>query len=290
MFVQAQEGARLGGRLHVDYGFYTMLVLDATGNLFLDVGMHQTREETAPLHRPTEQLVYAHTWQVLGTDPATPVTLCAQWDSEGWVHYSVSTLESNVTLPAINVADLPNCVPIMRHFFAGNRVVAPFPFSRYVQYFQFGVVSSKSIANSHWSVDLKNPRLLRISGWDNVDVAWSIQGDISYLDYSWMWGGSPYHGVSAHYHQNPLDDPYEVIFFYNGETLPSGTILWQHRNPSSTVETADCSTFFQITSNVFYDCAITFSIWIFLILRKPVERHVLVRLRKTSCATMFAIR
>jgi hypothetical protein len=33
--------------------------------------------------------------------------------------------------------------------------------------------------------------------------------------------------VSAKYHQNPLANPYEVLFFYNGQTLPRGTVLWQ---------------------------------------------------------------
>jgi len=40
MFVQAQDTRFL----HVDYGFYMMLVLDASGDLFIDVGLHQTRE------------------------------------------------------------------------------------------------------------------------------------------------------------------------------------------------------------------------------------------------------
>jgi hypothetical protein len=233
MFVQAQTSQFR----HVDYGFYTMLVLDVEGNLFLDLGMHQTREETPPFHAPTEQLFYAYTWQISGIDAATPVTLSASWDSEGWVHYSASALGTNVTLPPVNVVGFPSCEPIIRRFYAGNCVVMPFPFSRYVHYFQFGVVSSMSIANNHWSVDLRDPRLLRKKGWTFVDTAWSIQGDISYLDGSWVWGGSPYHGVSAQYYQNPLENPCEVIFFYNGQTLPTGTVLWQHKNSNSHVTT-----------------------------------------------------
>jgi len=123
MFVQAKTSRFR----HVDYGFYTMLVLDAEGTLFLDVGMHQTREATPPLHMPTEQLVYAYTWQISGINPSTPVTLSARWDSEGWVHYSVSTSGSNVTLPPVNIIDFPDCKPIIRKFYAGNMVVMPFP-------------------------------------------------------------------------------------------------------------------------------------------------------------------
>jgi len=223
MFVQAQDNKLR----FVDYGFYTMLVLDSAGSLFFDVGLHQTREETAPLQSPTAELVYAYTWQIRGIEPETPVTLTASWDSEGAVRYSISTFEFNVTLPAVNATDLPNCGSMIRRFYAGNVVVGPFPFSRYVQYFQFGVLSSTGITNNDWSVHLKKPQLLREAGWNLVDTAWSIRGDISYLDYSWMWGGQPYQGVSAEYYQNPLQTPYEIIFFYNGKTLPSGTVLWQ---------------------------------------------------------------
>lgn len=235
MFVQGQESRARGARKHVDYAFYTMLVLDAEGDLFLDLGMHQTREETPPFHTPTKELIYAYTWQISEIDPATPITLSAMWDPEGWIHYLVSASGSNITLPPINVADNPCCKPIIRKFYAGNRVVMPFPFSRYVHYFQFGIVSPESIANNHWSVDLRNPRLLRETGWTLVDTAWSIQGDISYLDGSLMWGGLPYHGVSAQYYQNPLENPYEIIFFYNHQTLSSGTVLWQCKNPNFSI-------------------------------------------------------
>ena len=264
MFVQAQDNKLK----YVDYGFYTMLVLDAAGNFFFDVGLHQTREETAPIHMPTEELVYACTWQIRGIEPETPITLTASWDLEGWVHYSISAPGFNATLPPINVADLQNCQSIIRRFYAGNVVVGPFPFTRYVQYFQFGVVSSMTIANNHWFVDLKEPRLLRQTGWAFVDTAWSIEGDISYLDYSWMWGGYPYSGVSAQYYKNPLENPREVIFFYNAKTLPCGTILWQ---PSNT--TSDSSTSFQPTFEPFKSHSFSFSICTLIILVIHTQTH-----------------
>ena len=71
---------------------------------------------------------------------------------------------------------------------------------------------------------------MRKTGWDPVDTAITTQGDVSYLDSDWMWGGAPYLGVDAQYHENPLENPHEVIFFYNGRTLPSGTLLWQTTN------------------------------------------------------------
>jgi len=227
MFVQGQDSKII----NVDYAFYTVLVLDAAGDFFLDIGLHQTRESTAPLQMPTEELLYAYTWRVSGIEPATPVTLLATWDSDGFVHYSLSTSESNVAVASVNVATLPNCESVIRQFYAGGATNSnAFPLGRYVHYFQFGVVSSKVIDTNRWSADVKDPKILRKSGWDLVEVAWSTQGDLCNLDADWMWGGKPYHGVSAQYHQNPLGNLYEAIFFYNGHTLPPGTILWQNED------------------------------------------------------------
>ena len=43
-----------------------------------------------------------------------------------------------------------------------------------------------------------------------------------------MWGGAPYCGVSAKYYGNPFENPYEAEFFYNGQTLRTGTVLWHY--------------------------------------------------------------
>jgi hypothetical protein len=222
MFVQGQDSKLR----NVDYGFYTMLVLDSEGSLYLDLGMHQTREGTAPLQTPSEQLMYAFTWLIQGISPETLITLTASWDAEGWVHYLLAASGFNISLPAVYVPDMPGCSSVIRKFYCGNVIIGPFPFSRYIHYFQFGVVSSTAIADDHWSVNLKEPRLLRETGWALADNAWSIRGDISYLDYNWMWGGAPYEGVSAEYRENSGQPPYEVAFFYSGRTLAPGTVLW----------------------------------------------------------------
>jgi hypothetical protein len=111
MFVQGQDSKLR----NVDYGFYTMLVLDSEGNLYLDLGMHQTREGTAPLQTPSEQLMYAYTWLVQGLNPAAFATLTAAWDTEGWVHYSLAASGSNVTLPAVYVPDMLGCSSVIKN-------------------------------------------------------------------------------------------------------------------------------------------------------------------------------
>jgi hypothetical protein len=220
MFVQCQDHVFN----FVDYGFYMMLVLDASGRLFVDLGMHQTEEATVPIQMANSSLVYAYTWQITGVDISTPVTLLQSWDSNGSVDYSISVSGQNETLITVNVAGTPNCENIIPAFYAGNVVLNPFPFSRYVNYFQFGIMSNQTISNTHWQVEVKDPEKLRQTGWTLVDKAWSIEGDHSYLDYSLMWGGATYPGVDAQYY--PLQNPHEIIFSYDGRTLPSGTVLW----------------------------------------------------------------
>ena len=222
MFVQGQDHVFR----NVDYGFYMMLVLDASGRLFVDFGLHQTEEATLPIQNPMSSLVYAYTWQIRGVDMSTPITLLQSWDGNGSVDYSISVSGRDETLIAVNVVGLPNCQNIIRGFYAGNVVIDPFPLSRYINYFQFGVMSSQVITDSHWRVDVKEPRVLRQAGWVSVDKAWSLQGDHSYLDHDLMWGGAAYPGVDVQYYQHPLQDPDEIIFSYDGRTLTPGRILW----------------------------------------------------------------
>jgi hypothetical protein len=225
MFVQGQD-SKLG---FVDYAYYTMLVIDSLGNLFVDIGLHQTRESTAPLQMPTEELVYAHTWQVFGLDPTVPITLTASWDSNDYLHYSYSAVGTNTTLFSIKVASLPNCESAINKFYAGTAVAGSgFPLGHFVHYFQFGVISNKIVDDAHWSARLTEPRILRKTGWKQVETALTIQGDISYLDQDWMWGGAPYLGVQADY----SGEPYTAVFSYTGQTLSSGTILWDNKKAS----------------------------------------------------------
>ena len=220
MFVQDQDHVFN----FVDYGFYMMLVLDASGTLFVDLGMHQTEEATVPIQMAMSNLVYAYTWQITGIDRSTPVTLFQSWDDNGSVDYSMSVSGQNENLITVNVTRMLNCENIIHAFYAGNVVLNPFPLSRYVNYFQFGVMSNQAISNTYWQVDVKDPEKLEQTGWTLVDEAWSTQGDHSYLDYSLMWGGATYPGVDAQYY--PQRNPYEIIFSYDGHTLPAGTIFW----------------------------------------------------------------
>jgi hypothetical protein len=229
MFVQAQDHVFI----NVDYGFYMMFVLDAAGRLFIDLGLHQTEEATAPNHACRSNIVYAYTWQITGIDSSTPVTLLQNWNNNGSVSYSVSALGQNRTLTTVNVVSMPNCQNIIKKFYAGNVVINAFPFSLYINYFQFGIISSQTLADPHWQVDVKEPKILRPSGWVSIDKAWLLEGDHSYLDSSLMWGGATYAGADVQYYHHPLQKPYEIIFYYDGQTLTPGKILWDVSSTSN---------------------------------------------------------
>lgn len=234
MFVQAQDHAFR----NVDYGFYMMVVLDSLANLFVDLGLHQTEEGTLPLQMPMSNVVYAYTWLISGIPISTPITLHQSWKNDSLVDYSVSISGQTETLATVNVTQMRGCQNIIPKFYAGNVVIDPFPFSRYINYFQFGVISNQPIINPNWQVDLKEPKILEQTGWKLVEKAWSLQGDHSYLDHDLMWGGNMYQGVNAQYYQQNLQNPYEIIFHYDGVTLAPGRALWDvsindNRNASS---------------------------------------------------------
>jgi hypothetical protein len=50
-----------------------------------------------------------------------------------------------------------------------------------------------------------------------------------------MWGGATYTGVDAQYYQHPLQNPYEMIFDYDGHTLTPGRVLWNIPSTSTTI-------------------------------------------------------
>jgi hypothetical protein len=165
-----------------------------------------------------------------------PVTLSVHWDHDGYVHYFLATEQMNVSLKSIHVPSFPNCENIIRKFYGGNAIANPFPVSTYVNYFQFGVVSSELITETPWVVRLSNPMMLKRGwmaalgegkeeekGWTGVDCAWTVQGNYAFLDADWKWGGRPYRGVNAEAQHS--ENQRGVVFSYTGQTLTPG-VLW----------------------------------------------------------------
>jgi hypothetical protein len=252
MFVQAQDHF-----FHnVDYGFYMMLVLDGSGRLFVDVGLHQTEEETAPIQAARSSLVYSYTWQVGNVDNSIPVKLTQTWFNSSSVCYSISVSGFDLVLANVDVAAMPNCGNIIPRFYVGNVVMDQFPFGRYINYFQFGIVGNMAISDTHWQVNIQNPMMLRSSGWALADKAWLLEGDRAYLDFSLMWGGAAYPGIAVQPIVIPdmnvtpfvlppdvsvtpwlFESPrlYQVNFKYTGNQSVSNMTLWNA--PPSSPET-----------------------------------------------------
>jgi hypothetical protein len=222
MFVQAEDHFFR----NVDYGFYMMLVLDSSGRLFVDVGLHQTEEETAPIHMARSSLVYSYTWLVESVDRSTPMKLSQTWLDNNSVRYSISVSGFDEVLADFNVVAMPNCENIIPKFYVGNVVVDQFPFSRYVNYFQFGIVSNKVIDDTHWQVDIQNPMMLRNKGWALVEKAWLLEGDHSFLDHDLMWGGTVYPGISVRPYLQQSQSLYEINFRYTGNESADNMTLW----------------------------------------------------------------
>lgn len=229
LFLQAQDHRYL----FIDYGFYVTVALDSSGNLFVDVGLHQTREGSLPIQQPGSQLVYAFSWQLFGIEPSSPVTLIAQWNVEGLLEYSIRTGDTSLPLMSINVSELPDCENIMPQFYTGNVIGQQFPLGQYVDFFQFGVTGSGIISNDQWKVLIEDPRFLKDGTWINVEKAWSVQGDISYLDQDARWGGAPYTGVEAQPLATSQQNADAVVFSYASRTLKRGTVLWDKTRTDS---------------------------------------------------------
>jgi hypothetical protein len=229
LFLQAQDHKYL----FVDYGFYFMVVLDSDSNMFIDIGFHQTMEGSLPVHHPDANLICDYTWRLTSIDSSKPINLKAQWDTEGFVHYYVNVGGYEFPLTSIKPSAFHNCENMIPCFYGGNVIGEQFPLGRYVDFLQFGLTSSQSIASTQWRVLLEDPKFLKQEGWVNVNKAWSVQGDISFLDQDARWGGRPYDGVDAQFLSNSNASPYEVQFFYNGHTLSPGIVLWDKTNEGS---------------------------------------------------------
>jgi hypothetical protein len=241
LFLQAQDHKYL----FIDYGFYMIVALDFSGNLFVDVGLQQTMEASLPIQQQDSRLVYTYTWQLLGIESATQVTLFARWTPEGLLNYSIKTEAIELFLMSIKVSELSDCENIMPQFYTGNVIGQQFPYGRIVDFFQFGVTGSEIIANNQWSVLLKNARYLKQDRWVLPEKAWSIQGDISYLDHDATWGGEPYTGVDVQRLAGSNQDGATLIFSYETRTLKPGTVLWDHSQASSIESSTQDLDFFQ---------------------------------------------
>jgi hypothetical protein len=100
-----------------------------------------------------------------------------------------------------------------------------------VKYFQAGVGSDYCMCTSGWSVMIKNPRYAVTTSSDFIlmPVGRSVQGDDTYWDRIYRWGGEKY-GQSQQTQYDCLNDTYadyQVKFSYLARNTASGGVkLW----------------------------------------------------------------
>ena len=222
MFVQAQDHFFY----NVDYGFYMMLVIDSSGTMFIDVGLHQTEEASEPIQAANSSLIYSYTWQVNNVNKSTEVELFQTWLNSDSVRYSYSVSGLNYLLADINVRAKPNCNNIIPRFYAGNVVMGESPFSQCDNFFQFGIISNEIIDNSHWQADIENPMMLMTTNWDLATKAWLLEGDYSFIDQNARWGGENYLGISVTSSVEESQNIYQLSFKYTGKQYSGPQTLW----------------------------------------------------------------
>jgi hypothetical protein len=230
MFVQAQDHYLY----NVDYGFYMMLVIDSSGTMFIDVGLHQTEEASEPIQAANSTLVYCYTWLVKNVDKSAEVELFQTWLNSTSVRYSVSVSGLNQTLADINVKAMPNCNNIIPKFYAGNVIMGESPFVQVDNFFQFGIISNATIDNSHWQADIENPMMLMTNrGWDLANKAWLLDGDHSFIDQNARWGGEAYPGISVTPNVEQSKNLYQLSFKYTGKQYSGSKTLWSFESNST---------------------------------------------------------
>lgn len=219
MFLEGQDSATD----HQDYGFYDVIVIDNTGNRYLDVGVWMDNEYPTSLART---LLFSKSWLIQGSQNA--VTLKMYWDpgSTKTIFWTIiiSGQEYNPPGNSFDIgAARPNDNPI-KGFYVGmaKMTFPPFLFMWWACFFQFGIISPHAITQGGWEADLLYPQYANTSSspWQNVATALSVEGPNAYLDYNWLWGEQEFSGVDI------SSGPNAMAFHYDGNTIGDDVPLW----------------------------------------------------------------
>lgn len=104
------------------------------------------------------------------------------------------------------------------------------PLGNTVKWLQFfGAWSEYNIGTTGWHSYLIDPSYKKVgsSSWTKISFAYSTDGENSYFDNVFRWGGDPYNDVDASYYRN-------YVHFYptsDGSTLDPDTLLWSPPTP-----------------------------------------------------------
>lgn len=212
-----------GGVEREDYAFYSAVVLDPNGNLWLDIGAWVDHEVIFPTDwPPTCNLDFHGTWQITGVDRSTPITLTMYWGNgtNKIVYWLVTMYGQDYPLEGASF-DVGAVHPsIMKKFYVGEFHFFWPGYDVWCYYFQFGIMSPQKITQGGWRACLASPQYFKDGLWHDVDCAMSIQGGNSFFDVTWMWGGNTYDGIGYVSGNN------WVTFLYDGGTIPNWWPYW----------------------------------------------------------------
>jgi hypothetical protein len=220
MYVMGFDSSHTGEDA-TDWGYYTVLVLEENGDLYLDVGIYAMREWD-PQGLVTN--ICSKTWLIGGLDHSTPVTLTTMWTGARYVDWSL-TISGTLYDPIDSVFDMSGEDDPTPTFQVGLYNLESWktptwnPYDK-CYYFQFGFASPYPAQQTGWSIKLKDPQYNVNSVWFYALKAKSIGGYNAFVDYVWKWGGKDHPGIAAEPEQKG------VTFHWTGYDSPDNTVLW----------------------------------------------------------------
>lgn len=211
----------------LDYGYQAYVTLKQTGSIIVGADVWKACETLPNSCDPDGTVTNVSTKQLaISATTSDDITIFIEWNSAGTIatwYYQVGsgskTSYHTFTKPSEDYAQ----------FNTGKYQVL---LDRYAYYFQAGIASKYNIGQSGWYVYVKNPSYSTTVGGSYISYytpARSIEGDRSWWDRDFKWGGAAYTGVNADYYCKTSPPPIsagQVKFYYNSATLGSDVILW----------------------------------------------------------------
>jgi hypothetical protein len=202
----------------VDWGYYTVVALSYTGELYLEAGIYRALEGTGQYSD-----ICIKTWQIGGVPRSTPITLTTMWVDDRYIDWSV-TIDGVIYNPPDSIFDMSGQDKPRPDFVVGvcdletwKWWLAPY-YKCY--FFQFGIQSPYYLDTNGWNARLAYPSYYENGAWNYVQQAQSMGGQHAFLDSSFRWGGTNYQGINAYTEQ------YLVTFHWTGDRIPDNTYLW----------------------------------------------------------------
>jgi hypothetical protein len=208
----------------LDYGYQAYVTLRQTGSIIVGADVWRACETIPNACDPDGSVskVSSKTVSISAT-PSDDVTVFMEWNSAGTsvtFYYQINsgskTSFHTFTKPS---EEHPN-------FNTGWFTVVP---GRTALYFQAGMGSAYNIGQGGWFVWVKNPAYsTTVGGSYNTyySPGVSVEGDLSFWDRDFKWGGAQYTGVDADYACEGTTSAGRAVFFYNGLTLGTNVRLW----------------------------------------------------------------